>query len=682
MNGKTLIIMGIAILGITSCNNQKQETGTTEFKYVADRFYDLQVLRYQVPEFEKIDLQTKQFLYCLQEAALWGREIVYDQNYRHNLQVKRTLKAIIENYSGDKTNSEYQNLVKYAKRVWFSNGIHHHYANKKFLPDFSREWYHEQIKSIAKENLPLAEGEPVEEMLKTLDKVIFDATYDSENILLDSKRDIIAESATNLYSTNLTQKEVEDYYAKIKKADDPRPISYGLNSQLVKHKDQISERLYKVDGLYGKAIEKIIFWLEKSIKYTDNKDQKEVIQLLIEFYKTGDLKTFDEYSIKWVQNSDVNVDFTNGFIEVYSDPMGYRGAYQSVVYIKDFVLTEKLAKITELAEWFEKNSPIDDKFKRDQVSGMSYKVINAVVESGDCAPTSPLGVNLPNANWIRAEYGSKSVSLGNIETAYDESSKSSGMLQEFFLPEQQEYIKKYGGYSGKLMTALHEVIGHGSGKLAPGVGTPKETLKNYNSSLEESRADLVALYYISDPKLVEVGLTPSVDVGKAAYNNYIVNGIMRQLVRLNLGDQVVQAHMRGRSMISNWCYEKGKEENVIEKVVKDGKTYIVINDYSKLRTLLGKLLNEVQRIKSEGDFEAVKNLMETYGAPVDYELHKEVLTRYEKLNLAPYSGFIQPQMTAKIENDEIIDVTIEYPEDFEKQMMFYAKNYSVLPVRN
>ncbi|MDD2563770.1 MAG: dihydrofolate reductase [Salinivirgaceae bacterium] len=681
MKVKTLIVMGIALLGMTSCNNQKEEIAS-EFNYVADRFYDLQVLRYQVPEFEKIDLNTKQFLYCLQEAALWGREIVYDQNYRYNIQVRRSLEAIIENYKGDINDPEYQNLVKYAKRIWFSNGMHHHYANKKFSPDFSKEWYHEQIKSIDKEKLPLAEGEPVEEMLRTFDNVIFNPEYDSENIVLDSKRDIIAESATNLYSTNLTQKEVEDFYAKMKVKDDPRPISYGLNSQLVKQKDKIHERIYKVDGLYGKAIEKIIFWLDKSIQYTNNDDQKEVIRLLIQFYETGDLKKFDEYSIKWTKNSDVNVDFTNGFIEVYSDPMGYRGAYQSVVYIKDFVLTEKLAKITEMAEWFEKNSPIDDKFKRDQVSGMSYKVINAVVESGDCAPTSPLGVNLPNANWIRAEYGSKSVSLGNIETAYDESSKSSGMLQEFFLPEQQEYIKKYGGYSGKLMTALHEVIGHGSGKLAPGVDTPKETLKNYNSPLEESRADLVALYYISDSKLVEEGLTPSVEVGKAAYNNYIVNGMMRQLVRLNLGDQIVQAHMRGRSMIANWCYENGKAENVIEKVVKEGKTYIVINDYNKLRTLIGKLLNEVQRIKSEGDFAAVKNLMETYGAPVNYDLHKEVLERYEKLDLAPYSGFIQPHMTAKMENNKIVDVTIEYPEDFAKQMMFYAKNYSVLPVRN
>jgi dipeptidyl-peptidase-3 len=451
---------------------------------------------------------------------------------------------------------------------------------------------------------------------------------------------------------------------------------------LVKDGNKVYERVYKQGGMYSISIEKIVFWLNKAIQYTDNEGQKEVIRLLIDFYKTGDLKTFDEYSIKWTQNTDVDVDFTNGFIEVYSDPMGYRGAWQSVVYIKDYVLTERLSKITELTEWFERNSPIDDKFKRDEVTGMSYKVINATVGAGDCGPTMPLGVNLPNANWIRAEYGSKSVSLGNIETAYDESSKSSGMMQEFFTPQQQEYLKAHGGYAGKLMTALHEVIGHGSGKLAPGAGTPKETLKNYNSSMEEARADLVALYYIPDEKLVEVGLTSTVDVGKAAYTSYIVNGMIRQLVRLKLGDQIVQAHMRGRSMIANWCFEQGKAENVIEKMVKDGKTYIVINDFDKLRTIIGRLLKEVQRIKSEGDFNAAKDLMENYGAPVPYELHKEVLERYAKLDLAPYSGFIQPLLKASVENDEIKDVTITYPECFMEQMMFYAKNYTILPLQN
>ncbi len=682
MNFKTFFAMGITALAAFSCQPEKKTEPKSDFNYIADRFYDLQVLRYQVPEFEKIDLKTKQFLYCLQEAALWGREIVYDQNYAHNLQVKRLVEAIIENYKGDKKDTNYQHLENYAKRVWFSNGIYHHYANQKFVPECSFEWFAEQIKNIEPAKLQLVETDDIETMLSRMRSVMFDPEFDPENIVLDSKRDIIAESSTNLYSRNLTQKDVEDFYAKMKNPNDPRPISYGLNSQLVKQDEKVFERVYKVGGLYSEAIEKIVFWLNKAIQYTDNEGQKEVIRLLVNFYETGDLKTFDEYSIKWTQNTDVDVDFTNGFIEVYSDPVGYRGAWQSVVYIKDFVLTEKLANITELAEWFERNSPIDDKFKRDQVTGMSYKVINAVVESGDCAPTSPLGVNLPNANWIRAEYGSKSVSLGNIETAYDESSKSSGMMQEFYTPEQQEIMKVHGGYAGKLMTALHEVIGHGSGKLAPGVGTPKETLKNYNSSMEEARADLVALYYLPDPKLVEVGLTTTTDAGKAAYISYIVNGMMRQLVRLNLGDQIVQAHMRGRSMIANWCYEQGKAENVIEKIVKDGKTFIVINDYDKLRTIIGRLLKEVQRTKSEGDYESAKNLIENFGAPVNYDLHKEVLERYAKLNLAPYSGFIQPHMTATIENDEIKDVTITYPESFMEQMMFYARNYTVLPTKN
>ncbi len=660
----------------------KKTTQQEEFKYVVDRFYDLQILRYQVPGFEELDLQTKKFLYCLQEAALWGREIFMDQNYEHNLQIKRLIEAIITNYIGDTNNEQYQLFEKYAKRFWFSNGIHHHYSNQKFVPECTYEWFAQQVKNLPENQLPLLEGETVPDLLAKMEKIMFDPEYDKENIVLDPKRDIIRESTTNLYSRNLTQKEVEDFYKKMINPNDPAPISYGLNSQLVKKDGKIYENLYKVGGMYSQAIEKIIYWLNEAKKYTNNPDQKQVIELLIKFYETGDLKIFNDYCIAWTQNTDVDVDFTNGFIEVYSDPMGYRGAWQSLVYFKDHVLTQKFSKITELTEWFERNSPIDEKYKRDQITGMSYKVINATVGAGDCGPTMPLGVNLPNANWIRAQYGSKSISLGNIESAYDEASKASGMLQEFFLPEQQEYLKKYGNFSGKLMTALHEVIGHGSGKLAPHIVNPADALKNYYSSMEEARADIVALYYIYDPKLVEEGIIESTDLGKAAYINYIVNGMMRQLVRLNLGDQIVQAHMRGRAMISNWCYHQGKAENVIEKVTRDGKTFIAINDYDKLRQLFGQLLREIQRIKSEGDFQDAKNLIETYGAPVDYELHKEVLDRYSKLNIAPYSGFIQPQLVATIKNNEITDVKLTIPEDFKEQMLFYAKNYTVLPLKN
>jgi len=665
----------------TGCQNSPNKMDS-EFKYIADRFYDLQVLRYPVPGFDELDPNSKKMLYCLQEAALWGREIFMDQNYEHNLQIKRLIEAVIKNYQGDQNNEQYQMFEKYAKRFWFSNGIHHHYSNQKFVPECSFDWFAAQVKNLPAKTLPLLEGETTEKLLEKMQKVMFDPNFDKEQIVLDPKRDIILESCTNLYDRNITQKEVEAFYKQKIIPNDPQPISYGLNSKLIKSENQIREEPYKLGGMYSAAIEKIIYWLNKAKKYTNNNEQKNVIDLLVKFYETGDLKIFDEYSIAWARNTDVDIDFTNGFIEVYSDPMGYRGAWQSLVYFKDHALTQKFSKITELTEWFERNSPIDDKYKRDQVTGMSYRVINSVVGAGDCGPTMPLGVNLPNANWIRAQYGSKSISLGNIETAYDEASKASGMLQEFFTPQQQELLKEHGNFSGKLMTALHEVIGHGSGKLAPNVGTPKETLKNYNSSMEEARADIVALYYIIDPQLVKEGITTTIDVGKAAYDSYIVNGMMRQLVRINLGDQIVQAHMRGRAMIANWCYEHGKAENVIEKRTIDGKTFIVINDYSKLRSLFGQLLKEIQRIKSEGDYEAAKNLIETYGAPVNYELHKEVLERYAKLNIAPYSGFIQPQLAARIENNEIVDISLSIPESFKEQMLYYADYYSILPLKN
>jgi len=677
-----ILLMTTALLFAAGCNKSAEKDAThDDFVYKTEQFADLGILRYQVPGFDKLELQQKKFLYCLQEAALWGREIIYDQNNKHNLFVKRSLEAVYTNFKGDKNSEDYKAFEVYLKRVWFSNGIHHHYANDKFEAEFSKEFLTATLKDIPAEELPLTEGQTKEQLVKKLNTLIFDMSVDKKKIVLTSGADWIKESAVNLYE-GVSKAEVEDFYGKMVDAKDPRPVSYGLNSKLVKENGKVKENVYKVGGMYSAAIEKVNYWLAEAAKYTNNEDQKQVIAKLIEFYETGDLKTFDDYSVEWVKNTDVNIDFTNGFIEVYNDPVGYRGAWQSVVYVKDFEMSKKLGVISTSAPWFEKNSPIMAAHKRDKVTGITYNVINAVVESGDCSPSTPIGVNLPNANWIRAEYGSKSVSLGNIEHAYDEASKSGGMLQEFFTPEQQELIKKHGAVAGKLHTGLHEVIGHGSGKLEEGVGTPKETLKNYSSALEEARAELVALYYLADQKLVDLGLTESTDAGKAAYINYIVNGMQKQLVRLKEGALIEQAHMRARSTIAHWCFENGKKENVIERKTIEGKTYFVINDYAKLRELIAELLIEVQRIKSQGDYKAGMNLIENYGVQIDSELHKETLERYKKLNLAAYSGFIQPQMEAVMENGEIKDVKITYPEDFAKQMLFYAEKYTVLPTYN
>ncbi|HOY37808.1 MAG TPA: dihydrofolate reductase [Bacteroidales bacterium] len=679
-----ITIMAIIPLCILSCHQPEKKTATKEvepFNYVAEQFADIRILRYQVPGFEKLGIKEKKFLYCLQEAAYWGREIFYDQNYKHNLCIKRTLEAIVENYQGDKNSATWVRFMEYTKRFWFSNGIHHHYSNMKFLPGFSEDFFREQVLSVKPELLPLSEGETPEMLVEKLIPILFSPSVAPVRSESDTRKDLIASSATNYYE-GLSQQEVERYYKTRTNKKDSTPISYGLNSKMIKKNGAITEQVYKHEGMYGAAIEKIMYWLTEAKKYCDNAEQTVVIDKLIEFYRTGSLETFDEYSILWVKNSNVKVDFTNGFIEVYADPLGYRGAWQSVVYVLDEDLTRKFANISAKAQWFEDNSPIMPEHKRSEVVGVSYKVINAVAEAGDCSPSTPIGVNLPNSNWIRSQYGSKSVSLGNIETAYDEASKTSGVLDEFYLPDQKKRIEDFGALSGKIHTALHEVIGHGSGKIMPGVGTPKETLKSYSSALEETRADLVALYYIMDPVVIDLGLMDTIATAYAEYDNYIINGMLKQLVRIEPGQQIVQAHMRCRSLISHWCYEKGKGENVIEKVYENGKTYYKINNYARLRELFGELLREVQRIKSEGDYEAGMKLVETYGAPVDRKLHKEVLDRYAKLNVAPYNGFIQPQMEAVYKNGEWVDVNISYPDSFEKQMMFYAKEYKILPTYN
>ncbi len=662
-----------------SCS-QKQESDN--FKYVTEQFADLRIQRYKVPGFETLTLRQKELIYYLYQAALSGREIIYDQNYKNNLYIKRTLEAIVNTYTGDRTTPDFQKFMVYMKRVWFSNGIHHHYSNKKFLPEFSKEYFSDLVYGSDEYQLPLQNNERPADLLKKLYPIIFDPNVDAIKVNLDPKADMVKTSAVNFYE-GVSQKEVEAFYKKMVNPNDPEPISYGLNSKLLREKGQIFERHYKTNSMYAFALKKVVEWLNKAITVAENDQQKKALQLLVEYYETGDLKKWDEYNIAWVKDTSSMVDFINGFIETYNDPLGYRGTYESVVSFKDPEATKRIKAISDNAQWFEDNSPIMPQHKKKSVKGISAKVITVVTESGDSSPSTPIGINLPNANWIRKEYGSKSVNLGNIVYSYNKAAETSGVLEEFaYSKEEIERAKKYGALGDDLHTDMHEVIGHASGQLNPGVGTPNETLKNYASTLEEARADLVALYFIMDQKLVDIGVMPSLEVGKAVYDQYIRNGLMVQLARIQPGENVEEAHMRNRQLIAKWAYEKGMNDRVIEKKVRDGKTYFVINDYNKLRELFGELLKEIQRIKSEGDYNAGKNLVETYGVKVDPELHKEVLERYKKLNIAPYAGFINPVLIPVVDGDRIIDVKIEYPDDFTKQMLNYAKEYSFLMTYN
>ncbi|MEX1188854.1 MAG: dihydrofolate reductase [Bacteroidia bacterium] len=662
-----------------------QKAGKTldePFKIVADEFADIQVLRYRVPGFDELSIKQKELAYYLYEAALSGRDIIWDQKYKHNLKIRRTLEAIWKNYKGDRSGNDFKEFEIYTKRVWFANGIHHHYASDKIMPGFSFEAFSKMVESTPASKLPLSEGETANQLLAILKPIMFDANVDAKTVNLEAGIDVIKGSANNFYE-GVTQKEVESFYDNMRDNKDEAPVSYGLNSKLIKKDGKIFEQTWKVGGMYSEAIEKIVYWLEKAETVAENDQQKKALQLLVEYYKTGDLKKFDEYNIAWVADVNSTLDVVNGFIEVYQDALGKKGSFESVVSIKDFEATKKIETIAANAQWFEDNAPLMPEHKKATVTGIIGKSINVIVESGDAAPSTPIGINLPNSNWIRQQYGSKSVALGNIVGTYNEASGKSPVADEFSLNDKTKMRSaKYGNLSSELHTDMHEVIGHASGKLEPGVATPDVTLKNYQNALEEARADLVALYYIVDQKLVDIGVMPSIEVGYAEYDSYLLNGLMLQLNRIDLGKTIEEAHMRNRQLISKWVFEKGKADNVVEMIKRDGKTYVQINDYDKLRVLFGDLLREIQRVKSQGDFAAGQALIENYGVKVDPVIHKEVKERYAKLNVAGYKGFIQPRLTPVVEGGKFVDVKIEFPESFSSQMLEYSERYSFLPNEN
>ncbi len=669
------MLIATALLAIASTSAGKAQNN--DFNYNVDRFADIQVLRYQVPGFNDLTLKQKTLVYYLQEAALQGRDILFDQNCKYNLAIRQTLEQIYTNYKGDKESADYKGFLKYLKQVWFANGIHHHYSMDKFTPEFSQNFFDTQVKKLPAAKLPLAKGQNVDDFLKVIDKVIFDPTFMAKRVNQADGQDLILTSANNLYD-GVTQKEVEDYYNSIKDVNDKSPISYGLNTKVVKKDGKVVELPYKVGGLYSKAITKIVYWLKKASAVAENDAQKAYIDKLIEFYTTGSLKTFDDYSIMWAEETKSTVDFINGFIESYGDPLGMTGSWEGMVNFKNKEASHRTQLISENAQWFEDHSPVDSRFKKENVKGVSAKVITAAILAGDSYPSTPIGINLPNSNWIRAAHGSKSVTLENITDAYDEVANGTGFNEEFaYSNAEVQLMKKYLTIADKLHTDLHECLGHASGKLLPGVDG--DALKAYGSTLEEGRADLFALYYLADPKLVELGIFTSPDTYKAEYYKYIMNGLMTQLTRIEPGKDIEESHMRNRKFISEWCYQKGKADNVIEYVKRDGKTYIKINDYAKLRELFGKLLAEVQRIKSTGDYEAGRELVENYGVKVDPAIHTEVLARYKHLDIAPYKGFVNPVYTVvKDKSGNITDVKVAYGEGYIDQMLRYSRDYSPL----
>jgi len=675
-----MIAMTLLTAGLMGCSGGKDgEKAEDQFQWKIDEFADIRILRYQIPDWDSLTLKQKELLYYLGEAALCGRDIMFDQNFKHNLAIRKTLEAIYNGYEGSREVEEWGKFMVYLKRVWFSNGIHHHYSTDKILPDISKEYFAELIGNTPQKFFPKELGDR-NEILEKFTPIIFDPAIAAKRVNQQDGVDLITTSANNYYE-GVTQKEVEKFYAKMAKPNDPTPISYGLNSKLVKENGVIKEKVWRVDGMYGEAIGRNVYWLEKAAGVAENEHQALIINTLIDYYRTGDLSLFDKYSILWLQDTVSQVDFVNGFIEDYGDPMGIKASWESLVNVKDLESTRRTTLLSENAQWFEDHSPISSEFKKKEVKGISAKVINATTLGGDCYPVTPIGINLPNADWIRKEHGSKSVTIENISYANDRASIGSGFLEEFAWDQAEvELHRKYSLLAGSLHTDLHECLGHGSGQLAPGVAG--DELKQYGSPIEESRADLFALYFIMDPKMVELGIMPNLDAAKAEYNSYIRNGIMTQITRIELGKDVEQAHMRNRQLIARWCYEHGKKDNVIEKRIRDGKTYFVINDYDKLRTLFGELLKEIQRVKSTGDFEGAKDLIETYAVKIDYDLHKEVLERFAKLNIAPYAGFVNPKMIPQYDGDTIIDIKLEYPMDYTKQMMEYSENYSYLPIYN
>ena len=654
-------------------------TNDNGFDYVVDRFADLEILRYQVPGFESLTLKQKQLLYHLSEAALMGRDILFDQNCRYNLPIRRTLEAIYTSYKGDRQTPDFLALETYLKRVWFANGIHHHYAEDKFQPGFSAEFLKKAISQLDPALVPVRPGQSIKAFTEEICQVILDPTVLPKRTTQSGDQDLIQASANNYYGEGLTQKEVEDFYASQKNdPTDMTPISYGLNSRLVKENGQIQEKVWKVGGLYSPAIEAIVAELEKAIPFAENKAQKETIETLIDYYRTGDLRTFDAYSILWVEDTASEVDFVNGFIETYGDPLGRKASWESTVNFINKEATKRTKTISDNAQWFEDHSPVDPRFKKEQVKGVSAKVITVTMLGGDCYPSTPIGINLPNADWIRRDHGSKSVTIENITEAYDKAAQGNGFKEEFvWSEEERQLIKRYGFITDNLHTDLHECLGHGSGKLLP--GTDPDALKAYSSTIEEARADLFGLYYLADPKMVELGLVPDQEAYKAEYYKYMMNGLMTQLVRIAKGKDVEEAHMRNRQLIARWTYEHGQRDKVVEIVRREGKSYVVINDYRRLRGLFAQLLAEIQRIKSEGDFQAAKQLVENYGVKIDPRLHEEILERYKKLNLAPYKGFINPVMRLeKNTQGEVTDVTLDYTEGYAAQMLRYSRDYSYL----
>ena len=662
---------------LTSC---KQETNTTEvkvvtqkpFDVVVEQFADIKVLRYQIPGWDNLSLKEQKLVYYLAEAGTSGRDISWDQNYKYNLTIRKALENIYTHYKGDKLTEDWKNFEIYIKRVWFSNGIHHHYSTEKIKPEFSPEYF------------DILKKETNTELSPEITAILFN-NVDAKKVNLDESKGLLEGSAVNFYGTGITAKQAEDFYANRKSPNPKEPLSFGLNSKLVRDANgKIVEKVYRSGGMYGPAIDKIVYWLEKAKDVAENKKQADALALLIDFYKTGDLKTWDDYNIAWLQATEGNIDYINGFIEVYNDPLGSKGSYEAVVQITDFDMSAKMAVVSKNVQWFEDNSPLMPEHKKKNVVGVSYKTVIVAGEAGDSSPSTPIGVNLPNADWIRAAHGSKSVSLGNIIDAYA-SAGGKDRLKEFVNDKEELTLaEKYGEIADKLHTSLHEVVGHASGQINPGVGTPKETLKSYASTLEEGRADLVALYYLYNPKLEELGLVDNwKNVGMEAYDAYIRNGMMTQLIRLELGADIEEAHMRNRQWVSDWAYEKGKKDNVIEMINRDGKTYFNITDYDKLHTLFGELLREVQRIKSEGDYNAGKALVENYGVKVNQKLHKEILERDKQFDSAPYSGFVNPVLVPKMEDSgAIISISVEQPKTFAEQMLFYSKNYNFLPLEN
>ena len=674
--------MVTALSLLTACGGNPKTTAEAEkFDYTVEQFADLQILRYRVPGFEDLSLKQKELVYYLTEAALQGRDILFDQNGKYNLTIRRMLEAVYTGYKGDKNTPDFKAMEVYLKRVWFSNGIHHHYGSEKFVPGFTPEFFRQAVQSVDVATLPLAEGQTVEQLCEEVFPVIFDPTVMPKRVNQAAGEDLVLTSACNYYD-GVTQQEAEDFYNALKNPQDETPVSYGLNSRLVKEDGKIQEIVWKVGGLYGQALEKIVYWLKKAEGVAETPEQKAVIAKLMEFYETGDLKTFDEYAILWVKDLNSRIDFVNGFTESYGDPLGMKASWESLVNFKDLEATRRTELISGNAQWFEDHSPVDGQFKKEKVKGVSAKVITAAILAGDLYPATAIGINLPNANWIRSHHGSKSVTIGNITDAYNKAAHGNGFNEEFVYSDAElQLINKYADVTDNLHTDLHECLGHGSGKLLPGVDP--DALKAYGSTIEEARADLFGLYYVADPKLVELGLTPSADAYKAQYYTYLMNGLMTQLVRIEPGNNVEEAHMRNRQLIARWVYEKGAAEKVVELVKKDGKTYVVINDYEKVRDLFGRLLAEIQRIKSTGDYAGAHDLVEAYAVKVDPALHAEVLERYKKLNLAPYKGFVNPKYEAVTDADgTITDVTVTYDEGYAEQMLRYSKDYSTLPSVN